>query len=141
MEDLSKGQFERRLEGIQRARKIFDNLTEGNINKSYIAYREILDRQVKQPEEDLRHESLLQGTRAVRRDPVHICPLCSNELRCRILPSKGRENLYGRLTYWYCSWCIWDKLSDKTREEGPPEYVLPEHKMEKLSNDTHKEPT
>jgi predicted RNA-binding Zn-ribbon protein involved in translation (DUF1610 family) len=41
MKQLTKEEFHDRVEAVQRARHIFSNLTEGNINKSFQAYQDI----------------------------------------------------------------------------------------------------
>ena len=118
MKNLTLEEFEDRVNALNRARKIFNNLTGNNISASFEAYQEILAEQKR----DVR-TLVDKGNR-----PKNIldyynrpeCPDCGAEMQIRPLP-KNEDNVKTQLV---CTKCNTLLNSDMTLDEWLKELRL-----------------
>ena len=123
MKNLMLEEFEDRVNALQRARKIFNNLTGNNISKSFEAYQEILAEQKREVQ-----VSAKQGNKTILdfyNRPE--CPDCGAEMQIRPLP-KNEENVKTQLV---CTKCDTLLNSDMTLDEwlkelGPKDETRPQ---------------
>lgn len=115
MKRMSFKEFHARAEIVNRAYSIFGALTEGNLNRAFLAYQKILAEQER--------SVFINTQNGGRRPPTLMdlykrprCPVCQKELRFRIINEKqGKANRKGWKSQWYCETanCTYEEYSTK----------------------------
>jgi hypothetical protein len=116
MYKMDRQAFGDRIRAMQNAKKIFNNLTEDNITKSFIAYQEILA----EKKRIIMLNTKEHGNRPPGMGDFYIlprCPECGAVMNIRGLPPKGKANKFGYGSMWWCTRCIYEKFNYTTMAE------------------------
>jgi hypothetical protein len=95
MKRLTAEEFQDRLRAFDRAHRIFGNLTDNNITKSFEAYQEILAEQEREIHMDARRMQGMTGSDMDNYERPE-CPICGSDMGFRLVPPND-ENIVTQL--------------------------------------------
>lgn len=116
MYKMDRKEFTDRVMAVQNSTRIFNNLTENNITKSFMAYQMILAER----DRPIVLDSKKHGNRPpVLGDYYQVprCPECQAKLNLRPLPPKGPQNRFGYGSIWWCPLCIYEKFNQESAQK------------------------
>lgn len=108
MKKLNYQEFQKRLIEVNHARRIFNNLTGDQIDKSFAVYQEIL---ASEP-----MDVMITSTKTGRMPGAKVCPECS--MRMDLMGGVSDEEGNKWPSAWFCSACFLILYNDKTINEA-----------------------
>jgi len=133
MQDISKTEFQDRIEAIQKARRIFNNLTDNNITRSFIAYQEVLAEEKRKIALNTRENGRVPSSPLIDDNYIRPhCPECKTKgkinvpLYMRLIRNcdgkyvpKGPSNKFGWKSVWECHelYCVYEQYSRMSLED------------------------